>query len=91
MKQIILMLGIVGIINVPGYCQTNKNDDKKKKNTKIEKAPTEKRICIYTRLPLLPQTVLMKDITLNDLQPQIEPIYKCGNVNDYDGINKKDQ
>ena len=60
---------------------------KNKTSTKQVNTP-EKRICIYTSLPVLPQTVTTKDILAKDLQPEVDPIYRCGNVEEYN-INIK--
>ena len=84
MKKIILLSSVFGLLSVSGYCQSDNKDDKKKKKEKAEQVNTpSKRICIYTSLPVLPQTVVAKDISLDDLQPEIDPIYRCGNVEEY--------
>lgn len=85
MKKIILFTSIFCLFNIAGYSNNN-NDKKKKQKKKTEQTvTTEKRICIYTSLPVLPQTVFSnKDISAEDLQPQIDPIYRCGNVHEYD-------
>lgn len=92
MKKTILFLGIFSLLSISGYCYNNeKNDKKKKKKQKTEQAPTpEKRICIYTSLPVFSQTVLTKDISAGDLQPQTQPIYRCGNVHEYNINIKQD-